>query len=122
MENRWKSWALWTAMAALLVFAVFNIAGVDISEPVSAILALLLPLLVAFGIINDPAVRHKLGMDTGLQWYESWTVWLSLAALITYCVRLFFKLDVGPVVKGLMDVLLPVMMALGIVKSPSTDS
>lgn len=122
MENRWKSWALWVALAALLCFVVLNVAGVDISEPLNAVMALLLPVLVAFGVINDPAVRHKLGLDTGLQWYQSWTVWLALAALITYCVRLFINLDVGPVVTGFMNVLLPLMIAMGIVKSPSADS
>lgn len=122
MENRWKSWALWVALAALVTFVVLNVSGVDITEPVNAILALLLPVLVAFGVINDPAVRHQLGLDTGQQWYQSWAVWLALAALITYCVRLFVNLDVGPVVNGFMNVLLPVMVALGIVKSPSADN
>ena len=120
MTERFKSWALWLALASLLVFVVLTATGVNISEPVTAIMALLLPVLVAFGIINDPTVRGRLFSEDGQKWYESWAVWLALAALITYCVRLFFSLDVGPVVNGFMDVLLPVLMAFGIVNNPTS--
>lgn len=118
MAERFKSWALWLALAALAVFVVLNATGVDISEPVNAILVLLLPVLVAFGIINDPTVHDRLFGDGSQYWYQSWAVWTALAALITYCVRLFFNIDVGVTVGGLMDVLLPVLMALGVVNNP----
>lgn len=121
MNERFKSWALWLALAALMVFVVLTATGVNISEPVNAIMALLLPVLVAFGIINDPTVRGQLFSSDGQKWYQSWAVWLALAALITYCVRLFFSLDVGPVVNGFMDVLLPVLMAFGIVNNPTAQ-
>ena len=51
---RFKSWALWLAIAALVVFCVKEFAGVDISETVDGLLNVLLPVLVGFGIINNP--------------------------------------------------------------------
>lgn len=54
MQNRFKSWALWTAIAALVIFCVKTFVGVDISSPVNEILNLVLPILVAFGVINNP--------------------------------------------------------------------
>lgn len=54
MQNRLKSWALWTSLAALLVFCVKEFAGLDISETIDGLLNVLLPVLVGFGIINDP--------------------------------------------------------------------
>lgn len=119
MAERFKSWALWLALAALVVFMVMQATGLDISEPVTAIMALLLPVLVAFGIINDPTVRGRLFSEDGQKWYQSWAVWLALAALVTYCVKFFFKLDIDATVSGFMNVLLPVLMAFGIVKKPT---
>lgn len=52
--ERFKSWALWTAIAALVVFCVKEFAGVDISDTVDGLLNVLLPVLVAFGIVNNP--------------------------------------------------------------------
>jgi uncharacterized membrane protein len=52
--NRFKSWALWLSLAALIVFCVKEFAGVDISETVNGFLDVLLPILVAFGIVNNP--------------------------------------------------------------------
>ena len=57
-QNRFKSWALWTSIAALVVFLVQQFAGIDISSPVNEIMTLVLPILVAFGIINDPTNRE----------------------------------------------------------------
>lgn len=54
MQNRWRSWALWLAIAALVVFCVKTFAGIDISSPVNEIMDLALPILVAFGVINNP--------------------------------------------------------------------
>ena len=53
-QNRFKSWALWLSVAALVVFCVKEFAGVDISEQVNGMLNVLLPVLVGFGIINNP--------------------------------------------------------------------
>ena len=57
--ERFKSWALWTAIAALVVFCVKEFAGVDISTTVDGLLNVLLPVLVAFGIVNNPTDRKK---------------------------------------------------------------
>ena len=53
-QNRLKSWALWMAMGALVVFAVKEFTGLDISGTVDGLLNVLCPVLVGFGIINDP--------------------------------------------------------------------
>lgn len=52
--SRFKSWAVWVSIAALVVFCVKEFAGVDISETVDGLLNVLLPVLVAFGIVNNP--------------------------------------------------------------------
>lgn len=52
--NRFKSWAVWVSIAALIVFCVKEFAGVDISATVDGLLNVLLPVLVAFGIVNNP--------------------------------------------------------------------
>lgn len=53
-QNRFKSWALWTSVAALVVFCVKEFGGIDISGTVDGLLNVLLPVLVAFGIVNNP--------------------------------------------------------------------
>ena len=45
-QNRFSSWALWTSIAALIVFCVKEFAGIDISETVNGLLDVLLPVLV----------------------------------------------------------------------------
>ena len=60
MQNRFKSWALWTSIAALVVFCAKEFAGVDISGTVDGLLDVLLPVLVAFGIINNPSDSTKI--------------------------------------------------------------
>lgn len=57
--NRFKSWALWTSIAALVVFCVKEFAHIDISEQVDGFLNVLLPVLVAFGIINNPTSKDS---------------------------------------------------------------
>lgn len=52
--KRFKSWALWVAIAALVVFCVKEFGGIDISETVDGFMNVLLPVLVAFGIVNNP--------------------------------------------------------------------
>ncbi len=53
-QSRLRSWALWVSVAALAVWCVKAFAGVDISPQVSGLLDVLCPVLVGFGIINDP--------------------------------------------------------------------
>lgn len=52
--KRFKSWALWMSIAALIVFCVKEFGGIDISETVDGFMNVLLPVLVAFGIVNNP--------------------------------------------------------------------
>jgi uncharacterized membrane protein len=52
--NRFKSWAVWVALGALIVFCAKEFGGIDISGTVNGLLDVLLPLLVAFGIVNNP--------------------------------------------------------------------
>ncbi|MBR1584456.1 MAG: holin [Clostridia bacterium] len=59
-QNRLKSWALWTSIAALVVFCVKQFAGLDISETVNGLLDVLLPVLVGFGIVNNPTDKNHL--------------------------------------------------------------
>lgn len=54
IQNRFKSWALWVSIAALVVFCVKTFAHIDISETVDGLMNVLLPVLVAFGIVNNP--------------------------------------------------------------------
>ena len=57
--TRFKSWALWLALASLVVFCVKQFTGVDISEPMDNLLDVLLPVLTAFGIVNNPTDREN---------------------------------------------------------------
>lgn len=59
-QNRMRSWALWMAIGALLVFCVKEFAGLDISGTVDGLMNVLCPVLVGFGIINDPTTQGKL--------------------------------------------------------------
>ena len=58
-QNRLKSWPLWVAIAALITFVAKEVAGVDISETMDALLNLLLPILVGFGIVNNPTSKKS---------------------------------------------------------------
>lgn len=55
--EKFKSWPLWLATAALLCFIVQQIWGLDINEQVNEFLTYLLPVLIAFGIVNNPNSR-----------------------------------------------------------------
>ena len=58
--SRFKSWALWLAIAALVVFCVKEFAGVDISGTVDGFLDVLLPVLIAFGVVNNPTDSKRI--------------------------------------------------------------
>ncbi|MEZ4357386.1 MAG: hypothetical protein R2876_01970 [Eubacteriales bacterium] len=60
MQNRFKSWALWVSVAALVVFCVKQFAGVDIGDFMNGLLDVLCPVLVGFGIINNPTSSESL--------------------------------------------------------------
>lgn len=55
--NRFKSWAVWVSLGALVAFCAKEFIGVDISATVNGLLDVLLPVLVAFGIVNNPTDR-----------------------------------------------------------------
>ncbi len=57
--SRFKSWAVWLSISALVVFCVKEFAGIDISEKVNGLLNVLLPVLVAFGIVNNPTDKNN---------------------------------------------------------------
>ena len=58
MQNRFRSWALWLSVAALIVYVIKMIWGLDVSKQVNGFLDVLLPVLVAFGIVNNPTDRE----------------------------------------------------------------
>ena len=60
MQNRLKSPALWVAIAALVIFCVKEFVGIDISDTVNGLLNVLLPVLVGFGIVNNPCNKNTL--------------------------------------------------------------
>ena len=53
--------------------------------------------------------------------FKSWAVWLSIGALVIFCAKEFGNIDISGMVNGLLDVLLPLLVAFGIVNNP-TDS
>lgn len=57
--ERFKSWAVWLALGALITFCVKEFAGVDIGETVDGLLNVLLPVLIAFGVVNNPTDRSN---------------------------------------------------------------
>ena len=59
-QNRFKSWGLWLSVAALVVYVVKTIWKVDILQTVDGLLNVLLPVLMAFGIINNPTDKTHL--------------------------------------------------------------
>ena len=53
-QNRFKSWALWMSIAALVIFVVKTATGYDLGPIWDELANLLLPVLVGLGIINNP--------------------------------------------------------------------
>jgi uncharacterized membrane protein len=62
-QKAYRSWALWLAVAALIVFCAKEFFGLDISEQTNGFLNVLLPVLVGFGIINNPTNKTGLGAN-----------------------------------------------------------
>lgn len=59
-QNRFRSWALWSSVAALIVFCLKEFGGIDLSDTVDRLLDVLLPVLVSFGIVNNPTSKNTL--------------------------------------------------------------
>ena len=59
-QNRLQSWALWTAIGALITFCLKEFFSIDLDEKIDGLLNVLLPVLVGFGIINDPTSKDHL--------------------------------------------------------------
>jgi uncharacterized membrane protein len=57
--SRFKSWAVWLSLGSLVAFCFKEFGGMDISSTVDGLLDCLLPLLVAFGIVNNPTDRKN---------------------------------------------------------------
>ncbi len=122
MQNRFQSWTLWLALSALVAFVILNTTGMDIAEPISILMSLLLPVMVGFGIVNDPTTYDALFAEGQQCWYQSKMMWTALGALVIYCAKWLFDLDLGDTVNGLMEVLLPTLSAMGILISPTGNT
>ena len=59
MQNRLKSWPLWVSIVALVVYATKTYLGYEIPG-VDRMLELILPVVVGFGIVNNPTDPNKL--------------------------------------------------------------
>lgn len=57
--ERFKSKALWLSLAALIIFCAKEFCGIDISNEMNGLLNVLLPVLVAFGIVNNPTDQNN---------------------------------------------------------------
>lgn len=58
-QNRFKSWNLWLAIAALVIFCAKEFGGWNISDSVNGLLNVALPALVALGVINNPTAKNQ---------------------------------------------------------------
>ena len=59
-QKRFKSWALWVSIAALVIYVVKISTGFDLGPIWDELSELLLPVLVGFGIINNPTDKANL--------------------------------------------------------------
>ena len=60
MNQEWyKSWALWMAIAALAAYIAKTFIHEDIAPWLNGLMDVLLPVLVGFGIINNPNISNK---------------------------------------------------------------
>ena len=59
-QNRLKSWALWVSVAGLVVFLVKTFVKIDIADWMNDFLNILCPVLVGFGIVNNPTDKYHL--------------------------------------------------------------
>jgi len=59
-QNRLKSWALWLSIVALVAFVIKKATGYDLAPVFDEFMELLLPVLVGFGIVNNPTDKYHL--------------------------------------------------------------
>lgn len=58
IKEKMKSWAMWLAIASLVVWIVKTFVKIDIADELNQFLNILLPILVGFGIVNNPNERN----------------------------------------------------------------
>lgn len=58
-QNRFKSWALWLSVGALVVYVVKMTTGLDFGPVWDELSELLLPVLAGFGIVNNPTDKQN---------------------------------------------------------------
>lgn len=51
---------MWTSLAALVVFCLKEFCNIDVSETVDGLMNVLLPVLIAFGVVNNPTKPDQL--------------------------------------------------------------
>lgn len=59
-QNRFKSWLLWSSLAALVVYVIKLTTGFDAGPIWDELADLLLPVLVCLGLINNPTSKTTL--------------------------------------------------------------
>lgn len=60
VQSRWKSPVLWTSVAALVVYVLKTFVRMDLSREINGLVDVLLPVLAAFGIINNPTSKNSM--------------------------------------------------------------
>lgn len=60
IQSRWRSRTMWTSLAALVAFCLKEFAGIDVGDKIDGLLNVLLPVLVAFGVVNNPTCPDSL--------------------------------------------------------------
>ncbi|MFA5715305.1 MAG: holin [Candidatus Paceibacterota bacterium] len=58
-QSRWKSWALWLSVAALIAFVSKTFFGYEIPQ-FDVLVNMILVVLAGFGIINNPTSKNTL--------------------------------------------------------------
>ena len=59
-KNRLKSWALWLAVGAMIVWIVKTVGGIDISNEVNNYCNHAHPIALFFGIINNHTSKKSI--------------------------------------------------------------
>ena len=60
MKQAWyKSWALWMSIAALIIYVCKTVCKIDIEDWVNGLMDVLLPVMIGFGLINNPNEKTR---------------------------------------------------------------
>ena len=59
IKEKMKSWTMWVSLAALICWFVTRVFGIDISDDMTTFMDVLFPVLVGFGIVNNPNSRDS---------------------------------------------------------------